>query len=61
MLADIYWTVMACVLLWVINDCMAEQRQWKASADRLQAEADKRHWDAVFARIEGRVTDEGEG
>jgi hypothetical protein len=52
MLTAVFWSVMVWALLWVINDCMAEQRQWKASADRLQAEADRRHWNAVFARIE---------
>jgi hypothetical protein len=57
-LTAFFWGVVVWSLLWVISDMRDEFRRQDAVAAQLQAEADKRHWDAVFARIEGRVTDE---
>lgn len=54
MIAALYWIIMGAAALYLVREYREEFREQDAKPRLLQAEADQRHWDVVFARIEGR-------
>ena len=50
----LFWIIIGVLVLYLICDYREEFREQDARARQLQDEADQRHWDAVFAKIEGR-------
>jgi hypothetical protein len=60
-LSFLFWSLVVAAFLNIIAESNERHRQRKAWADHLQAQAERRHWDAVFARIEGRGAPADEG